>query len=43
MVTESGGRVNMNPENVKKQIRRLRVLLADDHQLILDGVRRALD
>ena len=33
----------MNPETVKRQIRRLRVLLADDHQLILDGVRRALD
>ena len=33
----------MNPETVKKQIRRLRVLLADDHQLILDGVKRALE
>jgi DNA-binding NarL/FixJ family response regulator len=30
-------------ENVKRQSRRLRVLLCDDHQLILDGVRHALE
>ena len=33
----------MTPEKVKTQGRRLRVLLADDHQLILDGVRHALE
>src|SRR5437868_8014491 len=32
----------MTGETVKTQGRRLRVLLADDHQLILDGVRHAL-
>jgi DNA-binding NarL/FixJ family response regulator len=30
-------------ETVKTPGRRLRILLADDHQLILDGVRRALE
>ena len=33
----------MTAENVKRQSRRLRVLLCDDHQLILDGVRHALE
>ena len=33
----------MPAETVKTPLRRLRVLLADDHQLILDGVRHALE
>ena len=33
----------MPAETVKTPARRLRVLLADDHQLILDGVRHALE
>ncbi len=33
----------MSAENVRRHNRRLRVLLADDHQLILDGVRHALE
>src|SRR5256885_233265 len=33
----------MPAETVKTPVRRLRVLLADDHQLILDGVRHALE
>ena len=33
----------MAPETVKTTNRRVRVLLADDHQLILDGVRHALE
>src|SRR5262249_33021401 len=33
----------MPTEKVKTPTRRLRVLLADDHQLILDGVRHALE
>src|SRR6266542_4513740 len=35
--------VDMSAENVRRHNRRLRVLLADDHQLILDGVRHALE
>src|SRR5581483_7610630 len=33
----------MTAETVKTPGRRLRILLADDHQLILDGVRHALE
>ena|SRR5438874_12770588 len=33
----------MAAETVKTHGRRVRVLLADDHQLILDGVRHALE
>src|SRR6266478_6482698 len=38
---ETGG--EMTAENVRRQSKRLRVLLCDDHQLILDGVRHALE
>jgi DNA-binding NarL/FixJ family response regulator len=41
--TRSPGKgVDLNAENVGRQTRRLRILLADDHQLILDGIRNAL-